>query len=243
MGTRKYRPYRKDSDISYTVGVYPTIELLTKRPDLAERVLTSTEIVPSEGYTRIHTLCSKLSLNLEKNDRLIARLCSRKDCHALGIFRKTNPPLVPDSHHILLHRPTGRGNAGTIIRSMAGFGLRNLILIRPAVDLWHPSVIRASMGSLFQIGFRYFDSIEEYFSYAKLPRFVLSKEGKVCLSDLKVKSTSVFIFGNEGEGIPPNTAEGATTVRINQTDGIDSLNLSVAAGITLYSLSRKKMTE
>ena len=69
---------------------------------------------------------------------------------------------------------------------------------------------------------------------------MLSKEGKVCLSDLKVKSTSAFIFGNEGEGMPPNAAEGATTVRINQTDGIDSLNLSVAAGITLYSLSREK---
>ena len=76
-----------------------------------------------------------------------------------------------------------------------------------------------------------------------MSRFVLSKEGKVCLAELKAKSASAFIFGSEGEGIHPNAVEGATTVRIIQTDGIDSLNLSVAAGIIFYSLSRKELKE
>ena len=169
LGARKYRPYGKDFDFNYTFGTYPTIELLTRRPDLVERILTSAEVTPGEGRAGIRTLCSNLSLPLEENDPLIARLSSRKDCHALGIFRKSNPPLVPDSHHIVLHRPAGRGNVGTVIRSMVGFGLRNLILIRPAVDLWRPSVIRASMGVIFQIGFRYFDSLEQYFSRKPCP--------------------------------------------------------------------------
>ena len=128
---------------------------------------------------------------------------------------------------------------GSVVRSMVGFGLNNLILIRPAVDFWHPNVIRASMGAIFQIGFRYYDSIEEYRSSTSIPQFVLSKEGEVSLDDLEADSASAFIFGSEGEGVPPNVTGWATAVRIAQENTIDSLNLSVSAGITFYSLARK----
>ena len=58
--------------------------------------------------------------------------------------------------------PSDMGNMGTIIRTGIGFGIRNLAIVEPAVDVFNPRVVRASMGSLFQMNFRYYDSFETY---------------------------------------------------------------------------------
>ena len=48
------------------------------------------------------------------------------------------------------------GNLGTIMRTMVGFGMEDLAIIRPGVDAYDPKVIRASMGSIFHLRFAYF---------------------------------------------------------------------------------------
>jgi TrmH family RNA methyltransferase len=47
---------------------------------------------------------------------------------------------------------------------MLGFNFKNLAIIKPAVDMFDPLVVRASMGAIFSINFEYFNSIEEYIS-------------------------------------------------------------------------------
>ena len=54
------------------------------------------------------------------------------------------------------------GNLGTIIRTMAGFGFANLVLIRPAADVFDPKTVRASVGTVFRLSFEYFDTFNDY---------------------------------------------------------------------------------
>ena len=48
-----------------------------------------------------------------------------------------------------------------------------------------------------------------------------------------------LIFGNEAAGLPVEFASVGQSVRIRHTDSIDSLNLSLAAGIGLYEFTKK----
>lgn len=62
----------------------------------------------------------------------------------------------------MLHHPSDSGNLGTILRTALGFGLKNIAIIRPAVDSDDPRVVRASMGAAFSLNIRHFDSFEQY---------------------------------------------------------------------------------
>mgnify|MGYP006945590856 FL=1 len=39
--TGPIKPYKKDFDYSYTLGAFPTMELITARPDIVKRVYIS----------------------------------------------------------------------------------------------------------------------------------------------------------------------------------------------------------
>jgi len=52
------RPYRKSLDYSYTIGVFPTLELLAHRPEQVTRVLVSSRGEANEGVARIRAISS-----------------------------------------------------------------------------------------------------------------------------------------------------------------------------------------
>jgi TrmH family RNA methyltransferase len=49
-----------------------------------------------------------------------------------------------------------------------------------------------------------------------------------------------LVFGNESTGLPVEYLEYGTPVVIPQTDNIDSVNLSIAAGIAIYEATKAK---
>ena len=56
------------------------------------------------------------------------------------------------------------GNMGTIIRTCVGFGIKNLAVIEPAVDIFNPKVVRASMGAVFHVNICRYDSFDTYYA-------------------------------------------------------------------------------
>ncbi len=77
-------------------------------------------------------------------------------------FKNLNQNYLKIKNHIVLVNPSNSGNLGTIIRSMVGFGIYDLAIIKPAVDIFDLKTIRASMGAIFNIRFSYFDSFSDY---------------------------------------------------------------------------------
>lgn len=68
----------------------------------------------------------------------------------MAIIRKVNETIL-DGNHVVLVNPSNAGNLGTIIRSCIGFGVEDIAIILPAVDLFDPKTIRASMGAKAKI--------------------------------------------------------------------------------------------
>ena len=144
---------------------------------------------------------------------------------------------------MVLHNPSDCGNVGTILRTALGFGVEDVALIRPCVDVFDPRVVRASMGSMFQLRIHTYNTFAEY--QADHPAHMLYPfmlDGSRSLPDVlagEVPARWTLVFGNEGSGLPAEFAKLGQPVRIPSNERIDSLNLSIAAAIGIYGFTRK----
>lgn len=230
------KSYKKSFEHSYTFGIFPTIELIKSQPDKVIKVLVSSNY-KSEGDTDIFQICKKYNINTEINDKAINRISDKENNFVVGIFSKYECDLNADSSHIVLVNPSNMGNMGTIIRTLVGFGLSDLAIISPGVDIFDPKVIRASMGSLFKINFKYFDNYDLYREkYKKQKVYTFMLDGAISLKEVNSNNNEPFslVFGNEATGLDSSFSSAGTSVLIKHTDRIDSLNLTIAAGIALY---------
>lgn len=227
------KPYNKKLDISYSIGVSPTIELLEQRPKDVIRVILSPKGTQNKGITKILDICNKRNIPFESDQRSTERLSGSENTYAIGAFRKYESKLNQDKNHIVLVNPSDMGNLGTICRTMLAFDITNLAIIKPGVDIFDPKVIRSSMGSIFGINFEYFSSFEEYQSKFKHNVYSFMSDGNTLLDKAVFTNPYSLVFGNEGEGLDQKYKELGESIKIPQSTKVDSFNLSIAVGIAL----------
>ena len=231
------RKYNKKSDVSYSIGVFPTIELLKNRGGDTLKVVLDPKGNRNRGVEEIKSLCKKLNVRVEDSKKSVEFLSKSGNTYAIGVFRKYNSVLKQNSNHLVLDNPSDMGNLGTICRTMLAFGFRDLAIIKPGVDIFDPKVIRASMGAVYKINFRYFESFNEYKEGFKRNYYPFMLSGDVLLSKSVFKIPYSLIFGNEGSGLDDSFKSIGNSVKIFQTEDVDSLNLAISVGIGLHRAS------
>jgi TrmH family RNA methyltransferase len=232
----RLKKYDRDAPYAYSFGVFPTLELLKFQSRFTEQVLLHSAGDANSGLDKIKALCKTARIPCIQDDRQVERLSARENTYAIGVFTKYRAPLKPSADHVVLVNPADMGNLGTALRTLLGFGVSNLALVRPAADCFDPRVVRASMGALFQMNIAYYDTFEDY--QAACPNhhlYPLMTDGTVNLKSVKFKHPSTLVFGSESAGLPESFHNCGTSVRIAHHGAIDSLNLSVAIGIALYA--------
>lgn len=237
QGAIAIKPYKKDATYSYTLGAFPTIELIQCRPSNVIKVLIHTTFTDKET---VEALCKKHHIPVEYNDKQIARLSDKENCFVVGIFEKYSSVLNPRKSHLVLVNPSNMGNLGTIIRTAVGFGIYDLAIITPCADVFNPKTVRSSMGSLFRLNLQMFSSYEEYekqHSDHEAFCFLLNKERSKTLADCERPELFSLVFGNEATGLPNEFLDIGTSVMIPQSPDVDSLNLTIAVGIGLYTFT------
>lgn len=231
----RLKKYTRDEAHAYTFGVFPTLELLLHRAEVVEEVLLHTDAAKNEGAGKIRTLCEAQRIPYSTDDKLVERLSAKENTYAVGVFRKYQAALEGTADHVMLVNPADMGNLGTIIRTMLGFGVRNLALIRPAADIFDPRVIRASMGALFQVQFEYFESVDAYQSVYQQHLYPFLTDGQVSLREVRFERPFTLVFGSESSGLPEHFRTMGSSVTIPQSAAIDSLNLATAVAVALYA--------
>jgi TrmH family RNA methyltransferase len=236
MNTRLKR-YKKGTDHSYTFGVFPTLELLRHRQQDVLTILIHPKGEANIGIQKIFEICQLQKIPFEIDTRVFNRLGARENDYAIGVFKVVKMGLNEKKDHVVLVNPSGRGNLGTIIRTILGFDFQDLAIIQPAVDIFHPDVIRASMGALFQVRFEYFSDFSSY--EAKHPRnfYPLMTDGELILPRVGFNQPFGLIFGNESSGLTDEFRQIGTSVAIPQSHKIDSLNLATSVAVTLYQVN------
>ncbi len=234
--------YHRNLPYSYAPGLFPTLEALQHAPERVRRVLLSTETDEGDALGQIRALCARHGIRIETADRVLRRLSAKDNCYAAAVFDKAPAHLSRDARHLVLVNPMDKGNMGTMLRSALGFGFLDIAVILPAADLYDPPVVRASMGALFSLRVREFDSFDAYrAAHAEHALYLFMLDGAVA-PEVAAREAALpwsLVMGNEGSGLPSKLAELGTPVRIPHSGAIDSLNLAVAAAIGMYVFDRE----
>lgn len=235
------KPYKKDVEYSYTLGAFPTIELLKTRPKEVLEVYVHSTFTDKET---IETLTKPYHIPIIYQDKIINKLSDKENCFVIGVLKKYQDILQKDSSHIVLVNPGNMGNMGTIIRTAIGFGIKNLAIISPGVDVFHPKTIRASMGALFRINCQYFQSFEEYkklYPEHEIFCFMLNANHQLSIDNCPKPKLFSLVFGNEATGLDNSYLKEGTSVIIPQSKEVDSLNITIAAGIGIYLFTQNSI--
>lgn len=233
--------YSSALDYSYAPGYFPATECLLHAPALARRVILASKAEGTEAAEKLSALCREKGVRTEIADKALARISGKENCFAATVFTKKETAPAPGKPQILLVNPSDCGNLGTILRTALGFGVEDVALIRPCADVFDPRTVRASMGALFQLRVKTYECYEAWESEnpgRALYPFML--QASVPMEEALKKTLPTgwtLVFGNEGSGLPPEYAKRGTPVRILSNDRVDSLNLSIAAGIGIYAFA------
>jgi RNA methyltransferase, TrmH family len=145
--------------------------------------------------------------------------------------------LKPFKRAVALVSPQDPGNVGTILRTMDAVGAEVLFLLDGGVELYHPTVVRASMGTLFWKPIIQ-TSFDEFTNWARDGKYQLigtSAKADVEYQTLIPQTPWILLLGNEQKGLSPaQTAACDVTVSLPMQGRVSSLNLAVAAGVLLY---------
>jgi len=116
-----------------------------------------------------------------------------------------------------------------------------LFLLEGGVDVFHPTVLRSSMGTLFWKTIIQ-SSFDEFVRWARSGNYQLigtSAHGEVDYQTLIPQIPWVLVMGNEQKGLSLEQMNACdVTVSLPMQGRGSSLNLAVAAGVLLYSLNK-----
>jgi 23S rRNA (guanosine2251-2'-O)-methyltransferase len=156
------------------------------------------------------------------------------------VLEEPDPPLI-----VALDGVTDPHNLGAIARSAAAFGAHGLLLPeRRAVGVT-PSAWKASAGTLARLPVaRVTNLVRTLKSYAEAGLMLagLDGRGEIDLDALELSSGPlVLVVGAEGKGLSRLVAQTCDlTVRIPLSSEVESLNASVATGIALAEIARRR---
>lgn len=195
---------------------------------------------PSIKAQPVSTQVLEALTDKENPQGILAMVHQRKT--ALDSFHLSNG----NAQCVALVSPQDPGNVGTILRTMDAVGADALFLLdaldisRGSVELYHPTVIRSSMGTLFwkpviQASF------PEFVNWARKGNYQLigtSAHGDVEYQTFLPQSPWVLVLGNEQKGLSDEQTQACdVTVSLPMKGRVSSLNLAVAAGVLLYQFA------
>lgn len=145
------------------------------------------------------------------------------------------------------------GNLGTIIRTAEAAGASGVVTTAGTVNPYSAKAVRASMGSAFRLpiaaGPKWTEIAEKLKAsntrviVAESPAAMKSKDAFQSrpFSAVDMKSSVAIVLGNEGSGpSEPAMSTASEFVYVPMAEGVESLNVSVAAAVLMYEAARQR---
>lgn len=143
---------------------------------------------------------------------------------------------------LVLDRPQDPGNLGGLIRTADAVGAAGVVILEPAVDLFDPKTIRASMGSLFNLPVvRAADApiALDHLVGQGLAPVGASEHAPEPWGEIALAGPVALVLGNEARGLSADVTLHITRwVSLPMRGKAESLNVSVAGGVLMYEWLR-----
>ena len=156
-----------------------------------------------------------------------------------AIYEKGEEPFL-----LILDKITDVRNFGAILRTASCTGVHAVVIPVKGSALLNSDTVKSSAGAIYTLPICRSENLKDSIDYLKnsgLKILAATEKGEEVYYNEKLTGPVALIMGSEGEGISPEYLKRSDLlVRIPMTGTIDSLNVSVAAGVLLYEIFRQR---
>lgn len=210
------------------------------------------EMLAYRSDPAVAALCARAAAGgaqlLEVSDAVLEKISQRDNAQsAIGVFRQRLRRLAdldPNSAPLWLALEGVRdpGNLGTCIRTADATGAGGVILIGNTCDPFGIETVRATMGSIFAVPI-YTAEPDEALAFVRGWSGVsvgTALQGAIDYRGAVYAPPTLIVNGTEQSGLSDAMRDACgTLVKLPMRDGVESLNLSVAAGVMLYAVRER----
>ncbi|OUR92280.1 rRNA methyltransferase [Flavobacteriales bacterium 34_180_T64] len=152
-------------------------------------------------------------------------------------FKNANPLIL------IAEAPEKPGNIGAILRTADAANVDAVIIANPKTDLYNPNIIRSSVGCVFtnQIVMGKTSEIIHVLREQHINIYCAALQASVEYHTQNFNKATAIVVGTEATGLSQEWLESATqNIVIPMKGQIDSMNVSVAAGILIFEAQRQR---
>ena len=150
------------------------------------------------------------------------------------------PPPTSD-FALLLEDIQDPGNVGTLLRSAAAAGVRDVLLSPLCAFAWSPKVLRAAMGAHFAVNIAEGVDLPAWLAGYRGTSVALAGDARHSLYDLDLRGPVAFLVGNEGAGLSARLRGAAREqASIPISPRMESLNAAAAGTVALFEAARQR---
>ncbi|MBK6610776.1 MAG: RNA methyltransferase [Sphingobacteriales bacterium] len=184
---------------------------------------------------------------------LFARLAYRGNVynHILAVFKaKTHslsqlPKPAKNWLGLVIEGVEKPGNIGAIMRTANAAQVNAVLLCTPQqhADVYHPHILRASLGGCFSLPIAICSTTEaiNWLQQHNITSFAAALSGSVPHFEANFKTSCAIVLGAEHQGLSNEWLNNANhKIRIPMHGQVDSLNVSVSAAILVYEALRQR---
>ena len=163
----------------------------------------------------------------------------------VGEIPQLETPGVLSGDALLLDGVQDPGNLGTLLRTAAAAGVRQVYLSEGSSSAWAPRVIRAAMGAHMTLSIYEKVSMAELIRSATVPVIATSLAAKRSVYEANFTQPTAWLFGAEGQGVSAEVLALCedNAVIIPQESGVESLNVAAAAAVCLFEQRRQRLSQ
>ena len=158
--------------------------------------------------------------------------------HTLEDLKLGSNPLI-----LVAEAPEKPGNIGALLRTADAAHVDAVIIANPRTDLYNSNVIRSSVGGLFTVSIAVATSEETigFLNERSIPIYSAVLQESMPYIDIDFGGASALVVGPESTGLSEIWRSAADKkIQIPMLGDLDSMNVSVAAGILLFEAKRQR---
>ena len=213
------------------------IETILFLPELISESQMSTFVSPETELIEISKeVFQKLAYRDTTEGVIAVAKCKSHDLETIHFTTKN--PLI-----LIAEAPEKPGNIGALLRSADAANVDAVIIANPKTDLYNPNIIRSSVGCLFtnQIATGSTSEIIAFLKEKNINIFCAALQASVNYHTQDYTTPTALVVGTEATGLSSEWLEHASQNIIIPMQGeIDSMNVSVAAGILIFEAKRQR---
>lgn len=135
------------------------------------------------------------------------------------------------------------GNLGAIVRTADGAGVEAVIVVDPAIDVYGPNAIRASVSTIFSVPVveAPSDAARAWVSARGMQVVAADPAADELYTSIDMARPTALVYGSESRGLS-DAWRGAETrlVRVPMAGLADSLNVATTAAVMFYEARRQR---